>query len=76
MSEWPPCVLASSPQRILAGPLVLCLALAVTASGCSPSPASSQAGDATSKVPEIAKRQKRMEEMLKKTMRKPPGKPR
>jgi hypothetical protein len=54
---------APRPTRILAGPL----ALALLASGCSPDPAQSQGGGGTrSKVPEIAKRQKHMEDMLKK----------
>jgi hypothetical protein len=60
-------VRAPRPHRILAGPLALSLALALTASGCSPGPAPNQVGDGTtSKVPEIAKRQKYMQEMLKK----------
>jgi hypothetical protein len=67
MSDPPPCVRAASPHRILAGPLALSLALALTASGCSPGPAPSPiAGGTTSKVPEIAKRQQHMAEMLKK----------
>jgi hypothetical protein len=67
MSDPPPCVRAPSPHRILASPLALSLALALMASGCSTGPAPSQVGGGTtSKVPEIAKRQKHMEEMLKK----------
>ena len=66
MSDPPPFVRAPRPHRILAGPLALSLALALTASGCSPDSDSSQAGGATSKVPEIAKRQKHMEELVKK----------
>jgi hypothetical protein len=63
MSDRPSCVRAPSPHRILAG----LLALALTASGCSPGGSPSQdGGGTTSKVPEIAKRQKHMEEMLKK----------
>ena len=78
MSDRPPCVRAPRPHRILAGPLALSLALALTASGCSPGPAPSQAADGTtSKVPEIAKRQKHMQEMLKKgeSKAKSPAKP-
>jgi hypothetical protein len=77
MSAPPHCVRAPSPHRTLAGPLALSLALALTASGCSPGPDSTQVGDGTtSKVPEIAKRQKHMEEMLKKgeSKAKPPAK--
>ena len=76
MSDHPPRVRAPRPHRILAGPLALSLSL--TASGCSPGPAPSQAEDGTtSKVPEIAKRQKHMEEMLKKgeSKEKTPTKP-
>jgi hypothetical protein len=67
MSDRSPCVRTSSPHRVLSGPLALLLALALTASGCSPGPDPSPVGGGpTSKVPEIAKRQKHMEEMLKK----------
>ena len=67
MSDRPPCVRTPGPRRILAGPLALFLALTLTASGCSPGSDPSQAGaGTTSKVPEIANRQKHMEEMLKK----------
>jgi hypothetical protein len=67
MSDLPPCVRAPRPHRILAGPLALSLSLSLTACGCSPGPAPSQAGDGTtSKVPEIARRQKHMADMLKK----------
>jgi hypothetical protein len=67
MSDRPPCVRAPRPPRILAVPLALSLTLALTTSGCSPSPAPSQdGGGTTSKVPEIAKRQKHMADMLKK----------
>jgi hypothetical protein len=67
MIDRPPCARAPSPHRILTGPLALSLALALTASGCSPGPATSQVGGGTtSKVPEIAKRQKHMEDLLKK----------
>ena len=52
---------APRPSRSLPGLLALVLATA----GCSPGPGSS-GGPATSKVPEIAKRQKHMEDMLKK----------
>jgi hypothetical protein len=63
----PPCVRAFGPLRILAGPLALSLAVALTASGCSSDSTSSQAtGGITTKVPEIAKRRKHMEDMLKK----------
>jgi hypothetical protein len=78
MSDRPPCVRAPRPHRILAGPLVLALALTLSAPGCSPDSASSPAEDGTtSKVPEIAGRQKRMQEMLKKaeSKEKPPARP-
>jgi hypothetical protein len=42
------------------------LALALAATGCSPGPGST-GNAATSKVPEVAKHQKHMEDMLKKT---------
>jgi hypothetical protein len=68
MSDRSPCVRTSSPHRVLAGPLALLLALALTASGCSPGPDPSPVGGGpTSKVPEIAKRQKHMADMLKKS---------
>jgi len=68
MSDPPPCVRAPHSQRILSVPLSLSLALAMAASGCSPGPATSQVeGGTTSNVPEIAKRQKHMDDMLKKT---------
>jgi hypothetical protein len=78
MSDPPPCVRAPSPHRILASPLAQFLALAVTVSGCSPGPDSSRVGDGTtSKVPEIAKRQKHMNDMIKKaeSKEKTPAKP-
>ena len=43
------------------------LSLALTSWGCSPDSAPSPGGGVTSKVPEIAKRQGHMEEMLKKS---------
>ena len=61
MSALPPRVRAPGPHRILAG----ALALSLTASGCAPGPAPNPDGT-TSKVPEIAKRQKHMADMLKK----------
>jgi len=65
MNDRSPCARAPRPQQILVGPLAL--ALALTALGCSPGPAPSQfEGGTTSKVPEIAKRQKHMADMLKK----------
>jgi hypothetical protein len=68
MIDRPPCVRTPSPNRVLAGPLAVLLALALTASGCSPGSDPSQAeGGPRSKVPEIAKRQQHMEEMLKKS---------
>ena len=67
MSDRIPCVRTRIAHRVLSGPSALFFALALTASGCSPgSDASQSEGGPTSKVPEIAKRQKRMEEMLKK----------
>ena len=78
MSDRSPRIRTSSPHRVLTGPLTLLLALALTASGCSPGPDPSQVGGGpTSKVPEIAKRQKHMEEMLKKgeSKAKSPDKP-
>jgi hypothetical protein len=78
MSDRSPCVRTSSPHRVLAGPLAWLLALALTAAGCSPGPDPSPVGGGpTSKVPEIAKRQKHMEEMLKKgeSKAKSPDKP-
>ena len=78
MSDRPPCVFAPGPHRILAGPLVLSLALSLSVAGCSPGPTPSQVeGGTTSKVPEIAKRQKHMADMLKKGESKAvsPGKP-
>jgi hypothetical protein len=67
MSDRPPSVRTPGPRRILAVALALSLTLALTISGCSPGPAPSQSGDGTtSKVPEIAKRQKHMADMLKK----------
>jgi hypothetical protein len=79
MSDRPPCVRAPRPQRILAAPLALSLALSLPAWGCSPGSDPSQVGGGTtSKVPEIAKRQKHMEELLKKGESKAesPAKPR
>ncbi len=68
MSDRLPCVRTSSPHRFLAGPLALLLVLTLMASGCSPGAESNPAGGGpTSKVPEIAKRQSHMEEMLKKS---------
>jgi hypothetical protein len=67
MNEVLACVRGLQPHRILAGPLTLSLALALSAPGCSPGPAPSQVGGGmTSKVPEIAKRRQHMEAMLKK----------
>jgi hypothetical protein len=65
MSDLPRCVRVPGLHRVLAGPLALCMTLALTASGCSPDSAPSPDGT-TSKVPEIAKRQKHMAEILKK----------
>ena len=77
MSDRPPCVRA--PIRTESWPARWpCLALALTTSGCSPDPAPSPAEDGTtSKVPEIARRQKHMQEMLKKaeSKAKSPAKP-
>ena len=67
MSDRSPCVRAPRLHRILAMPMALSLVLSLTSSGCSPVPAQSEVkGGVTSKVPEIAKRQKHLEEMLKK----------
>ena len=67
MSDRPPCPRTLTPRRISVGLLAQSLALALTGPGCSPEPASSQGGGGTtSKVPEIAKRQKYMQDMLKK----------
>jgi hypothetical protein len=78
MSDSPPCVRAPRPHRILAGSLALSLAMALTASGCSPGSATGEVGDGTtSKVPEIAKRQKHMNDMIQKSesKEKTPAKP-
>ncbi len=78
MSDRPPCVCAPRPHRILAGSLALSLAMALTAWGCSPGPGTGDVGDGTtSKVPEIAKRQKHMNDMIKKaeSKEKTPAKP-
>ena len=67
MSDRSPCVRAPRLHRILATLMALSVVLSLTALGCSPGPAASEVKDGvTSKVPEIAKRQKHMEEMLKK----------
>jgi hypothetical protein len=67
MSDRSPCVREPRLHRILASPMALFFILSLTASGCSPSQAPSKdEGGVTSKVPEIAKRQRRMDEMLKK----------
>jgi hypothetical protein len=78
MSDRPPCVCAPRPHRFLSGPLALSLSLAMTAAGCSPGSDSGQGGDGTtSKVPEIAKRQKHMNDMINKaeSKEKTPAKP-
>ncbi len=78
MSDRPPCDRAPRRHRILVGPPALSLALALTALGCSPGADSGQVGDGTtSKVPEIAKRQKHMNDMIKKgeSKEKAPAKP-
>jgi hypothetical protein len=62
MSDRPPRARAPRPSRFLPG----LLALAVAATGCSPGPGSA-GSPATSKTPEVAKHQKHMEDMLKKT---------
>jgi hypothetical protein len=67
MTDRSACIRAPRLHRILAGPMALSLVLSLAASGCSPGPGPSEVeGGVTSKVPEIAKRQKHMEEMLKK----------
>jgi hypothetical protein len=72
MNDRPPCDRESRPHQILVGllsvspSLFLFFTLILTISGCSPSTATSEDGVTTSKVPEIAKRQKHMADMLKK----------
>jgi hypothetical protein len=67
MSDRSPCVHAPRLHRFLASPMALSLFLSLTSSGCSSGVAPSEVeSGVTSKVPEIAKRQKHMEEMLKK----------
>ena len=67
MSDRSPFVRAPRLHRILASLMALSLVLSLTASGCSPGPTASEVnGGVTSKVPEIGKRQKHMEEILKK----------
>lgn len=71
MSDRPHSVDSPGPLQMRTGPLAVLLSLAVSASGCMAEPPSDQAASGTtSKVPEIARRQKHMQDMMKKAQSK------